>query len=133
MNKEAVALGADSAATLDGHAKTFETNKLFELSRQHPVGIMVYQFGSFLGTPWEVIIKAYRTACGSECQDRLEGYLTRFIKFVEERFAATNKAQAQHLVGLAKGVLDRFGAVASVAEFEVALDSEPRFIHPMRG
>jgi hypothetical protein len=45
MNKEAVALAADSAVTthIANEKKVFTSaNKLFALSYRHPVGIMVY-------------------------------------------------------------------------------------------
>ena len=44
MNSSAVALAADSAATLEMERvhKIYMVNKLFKLSRIHPVGIMIY-------------------------------------------------------------------------------------------
>ena len=44
MNKTAVALAADSAVTIGVEGKkTYNTvNKLFTLSKYHPVGIMIY-------------------------------------------------------------------------------------------
>ena len=63
MNREAVALAADSAVTITqgGAPKIFASaNKLFALSRQQPVGIMVYGNASFMAVPWETVIKTYR-------------------------------------------------------------------------
>lgn len=53
MNKEAVALAADSALTTGvGADKVFHsTQKLFPLGRCHPVGIMIYQNAEFMGVP----------------------------------------------------------------------------------
>ncbi len=59
MNKSAVALAADSAVTLGppGNGKIYDTvNKVFSLSKFHPVGIMIYGNAEFMRIPWETII-----------------------------------------------------------------------------
>jgi len=61
MNKEAIALASDSAVTTTGKIFT-SANKLFTLSKYHPVGIMVYGSAIFMGVPWETIIKVFRTS-----------------------------------------------------------------------
>lgn len=63
LNKLAVALAADSAVTIGSgnQAKIYNTvNKIFELSDQQPIGVMVYGGLNFMGLPLEVIIKEYR-------------------------------------------------------------------------
>ena len=67
MNSLAVALAADSAATVsDGRDnKVYNSaNKLFMLSKHHPVGVMVYNNSSLLGIPWETILKMFREDLG---------------------------------------------------------------------
>lgn len=64
LNKMAVALAADSKVTIGGGGseKTYDTaNKIFTLSKVHPVGILIYNNADFMGYPWETIIKLYRT------------------------------------------------------------------------
>ncbi|HMB45614.1 MAG TPA: hypothetical protein VKL21_07315 [Candidatus Methanoperedens sp.] len=60
MNKHAIALASDSAVTMSQEAgekiKT-SANKLFALSRYHPVGIMIYGSADIMEVPWETIIK----------------------------------------------------------------------------
>lgn len=59
LNKEAVALAADSAVTIDykNNRKIFSSsNKLFALSKYAPVGIMVHGGAQHMGIPWETII-----------------------------------------------------------------------------
>jgi hypothetical protein len=49
LNKSGIALAADSAVTL-GVGKTYNTaDKLFALSKYHPVGIMIYSSASLMG------------------------------------------------------------------------------------
>jgi len=82
MNKEAVAIAADSAATLTGE-KIFKTNKIFTLSKYQPVGIMIYGSSQFIGIPWESVIKVYRKKLGKKKFKNLKDYCDDFIKFLE--------------------------------------------------
>jgi len=85
LNRHAVALAADSAVTLrtpEGQ-KVYYTNKLFTLSKFHPVGIMVYGAAEFMGVPWETIVKQYRRHLGQRYFDRLDQYAQNFLTFLE--------------------------------------------------
>ncbi len=86
MNKEAVALAADSAVTMGGgeSEKIFTSaNKLFALSKYHPVGIMLYGDAIFMDVPWETIIKVYRNNLGKKKFSTLEEYASDFVKFLD--------------------------------------------------
>jgi hypothetical protein len=90
MNKWAVALAADSKVTISGTeaSKTYDTvNKVFTLSKVHPVGIMIFGNAEFMEYPWETIIKLYRRQKGlqgenfvQEWGDDFLGYLKKFGK-----------------------------------------------------
>ncbi|MBI2929060.1 MAG: hypothetical protein HYY24_25635 [Verrucomicrobia bacterium] len=85
MNKSAVALAADSAVTIGSERgqKIFNTvNKLFTLSKHHPVAVMVYGRADLMGVPWETIIKIYRKQLGRRSFPHLEGYADDFIRFL---------------------------------------------------
>jgi len=87
MNKEAIALAADSAVTMSTTgqrvAKIFPSaNKLFTLSKFYPIGIMVYGNAQLMGVPWETIIKIYRNKLGNNEFDTLNDYSNDFIKFL---------------------------------------------------
>ena len=69
MNTQGIALAADSAVTVQNHRrqKIFSSaNKIFSLSKYHPVGIMVYGNASFMGVPWETVIKLFRSTLGDQ-------------------------------------------------------------------
>lgn len=54
MNKNAIALAADSAVTISKRKgqRIYDTvNKLFTLSKYHPVGVMVYSNANLMGGP----------------------------------------------------------------------------------
>jgi len=87
LNRNAVALAADSAVTLQlpEGPKIYNANKLFTLSKYRPVGIMIYGGADFLGIPWETIIKQYRKKLGSSGFATVDQYAKDFLSFVESR------------------------------------------------
>ena len=85
MNKEAIALAADSAVTLptEKKSKIFTSgNKIFTLSKYCPVGIMVYGNALFMGMPWETIIKVYRDELGKKEFNTTKEYASSLIGFL---------------------------------------------------
>jgi hypothetical protein len=90
MSRTAVVLAADSATTVtswkDGiqERRYFKgANKLYELSRAAPVGLMIYGSAGIQGVPWELPIKAFRESLGSQQHDHLGTYPERFFEFVQ--------------------------------------------------
>ena len=90
MNRHAVALAADSATTVtywhrgEREERYFQgANKIFNLSRAHPVGLMTYGTASLQGVPWEVGVKAFRRHLGSRSHTSLDGYAQALFKFIE--------------------------------------------------
>jgi len=84
LNRNAVALAADSAVTLrnSGGQKIYNTaNKVFTLSKYNPVGVMVFGDANLMGVPWETIIKMYRSELGASHFDYLEDYAKNFLNF----------------------------------------------------
>ena len=86
LNKSAVALAADSAVTfsIGGEQQVFQTvNKLFSLSKYHPVGVMVYGNAEFMGVDWETIVKIYRSALSTRSFDTLQEHAIDFMRFLQ--------------------------------------------------
>ena len=84
LNREAVALAADSAVTItrSGSRKIYNTaNKLFALSTVEPVAVMIYRKPSLVDIPWETIIKECRHEFASPCATVKE-YASRFIEYL---------------------------------------------------
>jgi hypothetical protein len=80
MNEEAIALAADSAVT--GPAKIFTSaNKIFALSKYHPVALMVHDAATFHGVPWETIVKQYRRELGGRGFDSIDEHAAHFLDF----------------------------------------------------
>ena len=81
LNREAVAIAADSAATVTGRGpKIYNTaNKLFSLSDVAPVAVMIYGAGTFGPIPWETVVKEYRRAAGTRTFGTVAEYAADFI------------------------------------------------------
>lgn len=99
LNKHAVAIAADSAVTMgDTHKVVNSANKIFTLSKYHPVAVMTYNNASFMGTPWDIIIKEYRKQLKEESCPTLKDYLDDFIKFLHSRkFFCSEKTQKKYM------------------------------------
>lgn len=85
LNRTAIALAADSAVTIrkvNGHKIYNSADKLFMLSKHHPVGIMIFSKAEFMDVPWETIIKVFREQLGSKKKPLLENYAAEFLKFL---------------------------------------------------
>lgn len=87
LNKSAIALAADSAVTISGPKgeKIYNAaNKLFNLSKYHPLGIMIYGNADFMNIPWETIIKSYRDTINKiKLKDTVQEQAIDFIDFIK--------------------------------------------------
>jgi hypothetical protein len=85
LNKQAVAIAADSAVTISGvnSRKIFNhANKMFRLSVPGPVGVMLYNAADFMGTSWDIIFKLFRDEYGRKELPTLRAYQEAFVGFL---------------------------------------------------
>lgn len=110
LNKQAVAIAADSAVTIEGNngRKIFnKANKVFTLSKYHPIAIMIHNAASFMATPWEVIIKIYRRQLGDTSFAHVQDYVSNFIEFLREKaFFTDEQMQMAFLEDFSRMVID---------------------------
>lgn len=101
LNKNGIAMAADSAVTVTGgnQKKIYNTaNKIFTLSKHHPIGIMIYSSSTFMTTPWEIIIKLYRKELGEKFFDTVEDYKNNFIEYLRAKnFFTSEESQKINL------------------------------------
>lgn len=85
LNKQAVAVAADSAVTIGSGRKIYNTaNKIFTLSKRHPVGVAIYGDARFNSSiPWEIVIKMYRDQLGDTTKPTIKEYASDFFDFLE--------------------------------------------------
>lgn len=111
LNKQAIAIAADSAVTLggtNGRKILNKANKVFTLSKYHPIGIMIYNSASFMGTPWETIVKIYRKQIGDKSFSTVREYQKDFIDFLKiNNFFTSPDDQISYLRSLIKSILQR--------------------------
>lgn len=112
LNRQAVALAADSAVTINypGSPKVFNSvNKLFTLSKYAPVGVMVYGVAELTGVPWETIIKSFRRELGERRFARLEDYALELINYINNHKSMFSLEQQRQQV--LSSVLRQFRSV----------------------
>ena len=81
MNEMGIALAADSAATAMN--KVFKADKVFELSRTQPIGVMIYGLSSIDTIPFELIVNEYRNQIGDRKFATISECANDFLKFIE--------------------------------------------------
>lgn len=103
MNAMGVALATDSAVTLNIQTPNFGKNKiynssdkLFSLSKFHPVGIMIFGNAQFVGIPWEIIVKKFRKQLWDKEYNNLRDYVNEFIQYVS--FIIPETRQQEYLL-----------------------------------
>lgn len=112
MNSLAVALATDSAATVSSgndHKVYKSVDKLFMLSKRHPVGVMVHNNASLLGIPWQTILKIFRETLGTDELPSLIDYGKALIQYLNKNdhlfpWAAQKHFYLQMLETLYRGI-----------------------------
>ncbi|SOE18836.1 hypothetical protein SAMN05877838_3780 [Hoeflea halophila] len=84
LTRSAVALAADSAVTVGKERVWKNTNKLFSVSINNDVGIMIWNSGDYCGVPWEIVIKAYRAKIRERIFDYLYELREDFVDFLSD-------------------------------------------------
>jgi hypothetical protein len=122
MNAQGVALAADSAVTLDSSLKSsvggraFSTaDKIFGITPRDPIAAMVHGSASFMGIPWETILKTYRRSLGTRSLATVADYAADFATFLEGNTALfPADVRARHV---RKEVRSRFLKIRDQMEF----------------
>lgn len=100
LNKRGAVMAADSAVTVTNGGKTKIYNtatKIFRMSLENPVGVMIFSSSEFIGTPWDVIFKLYRDTRGKQSFNKLEEYAKNFVDFLSaENYFSSVKSQRDY-------------------------------------
>lgn len=110
LNSGGVAIAADSAITISiskNNNKTYYTaQKVFNLSRKHSVGIMVYNTSAFMNIDWEIIIHEFGKALGDRVFDTLKEYADYMLTFLRDFIHVTDTLQKEYLEYLSYSFFD---------------------------
>lgn len=123
LNKSAAAMAADSKGTvrINGTVKTHDTvNKLFTLSKYHPVGVMIYGNAEMMGTPWETAIKVYRDRLRDKCFSKLSRYGHDFVSCLHLDYPSSASNQDTNVYWMARDFVKIL-----VAKAEGIIDDAP--------
>lgn len=85
MNRQAVAMAADSAVTISGdrYLKTYQSvDKLFPLVDGQPIAVMIYNNAEIMSTPWETVISLYREQARGRSLETVAAYAEDFMEFL---------------------------------------------------
>lgn len=103
LNKEAVAIAADSAATIpsgngEPAKKIFNSiDKIFHLSDSQPVGLAIFGMGQFCRlVPYDTVVKMYRQRLGNKSFATMDKYVDDFLKFLNS-FALNYSIDVENL------------------------------------
>lgn len=124
MNRLGVALASDSAASvrIRNRTKLYHADKLFMLSKTHPVGVMVNNCSSLVGVPWETIVKAFRNYLGTRSFDSLQDYSRELVKFLNSSSELfPQDAQDQVYLDLFSAYLEELGERITTLAFVRAM------------
>ena len=127
MNKNGIAIAADSAVTIGNKTKIYNTaDKMFMLSKYAPVGILIYNSASIMGIQLEIIIKQYRRKLGEKTFQTLKEYCDDFMSYCIE-FANNYSGEKIELEIINNQILNKcdeiFRIVLSMENKEVGKNS----------
>ncbi|MBU5357236.1 hypothetical protein KQI19_03630 [Enterococcus gallinarum] len=130
LNKSGIVLASDSASTIGDNKVYNSARKLFTLSSNHSVGIMVYGNGEFMETPWDIIIGEYRKYIGNTKQSKIEDYANSFVEYLRtNKFLKNDEIQDKYIkVFISKVVNTVFSNTEETINFLISqgqkIDSE---------
>jgi hypothetical protein len=127
LNSQGIAIAADSAVTVSGNnvKKVYNrSNKIFTLSKFHPVGISIYNRADYMGMPLETLIKMYRKQLKDKSFGTVAEYKNDFLAFLKvqlKNVSAEQKANSfyQFCSESHWAIIDRVREVLNARKAEV--------------
>ena len=119
MNKNAIVLGADSAVTINGKKIRTGVEKLFKLSDEPPMGMMIFGNANFQNIPMETLIKQYSKKTKFKKLKNIGNIQDDFLKYLSNVTPPFDfkKAIKDNLDDYLKEVEDKFDEI-SKGEFD---------------
>jgi hypothetical protein len=99
LNRFGVAMAADSAVTVGSNKIFNSADKLFSLSKLHPVGIMIYGNAHYMNVPWETVVKVFRKQLGDTSYQTLKEYCDHFVNYIKSEPRFTSPEAEKQVVG----------------------------------
>lgn len=105
LNRIGVALAADSAVTIktsgSRESKVYNSvDKLFCLSNNEPVGVMINGTPEIMGVPIETLIKGFRDSSYARPQKTIAQYARRFFDYLREELPGGASTSYEHAAAI---------------------------------
>jgi hypothetical protein len=100
LNRLGIALATDSAVTISSGdaSKVFNSaDKLFELTCDFPVAVMINGNMDCVGIPWEVIIKDFREEHGNTSHNTIEQWAADLLQFAQHQVSVSAESDVEFL------------------------------------
>lgn len=85
INRQGIAIAADSAVTIGRERVWKNSNKLFSLGPDNDMAVMIYGAAELSGFPWELIVKLFRSNNGGNKFPTVENCTKSFISFIRQK------------------------------------------------
>lgn len=123
LNSNCVVLAADSAVTVNSKKVYNNSNKIFQLSKCQPVGIMIYNKANIMQVPVEEIIKMYRSSLGHNSFDILKEYCDDFINFINSEISVNSQInQIDYLSNCLNLIINEYNIITEDISVEEKLN-----------
>ena len=99
INRGAVTLAADSVMTVSvgGRRKVYTSaDKIFEISENDPIGLMIYNNLEFMGSPLDVLIKQFRSKLGEKRFASVDECAESFFSYIWQEWDHSDQLQVFH-------------------------------------
>ena len=128
LNRSVIALAADSAVTVGasrvgGVERVWKsTNKIFSLSPENDIGVMIFGAGDFCGIPWETILKLFAQQ-RNKVYSTVADCKTEFVEFVKSfpSFDPSLEGLNSYIL-----ILDLVGEICNAARARTKTESKKR-------
>jgi len=84
MSKAIAVMNTSGVALAASNDTSFNRKKIYNLSPEVPVGIMLSGKENYLHVPWETLINIYRNKLNNKQFDTLEQYVADFLMFIDQ-------------------------------------------------
>src|SRR5690625_6968650 len=84
MSKAIAVMNTSGVAVCSSDLTSINKKKIYNLSPDLPVGIMLSGKENYLHAPWETLINLYRNKLNNKQFDTLEQYVADFLMFVDQ-------------------------------------------------
>src|SRR5690625_3465189 len=110
MSKAIAVMNTSGVALATSNETSINKKKIYNLSPDLPVGIMLLGKENYLHAPWETLINIYRNKLKNKQFDTLEQYVADFLMFVDQmnyEDQSSDEAEAMFAYEAVKAEVDK--------------------------